>query len=72
VAPDPEASFAARYGLPGGRGEGRPMPPPRPVYAQPAAPAAAAASRGGLPPALDEKQLKVTLTLCAVKLLPSK
>ena len=72
AAPDPEASFAARYGLRGGRGEGRPMPAPRPVYAPPAAPAAAAASRGGLPPALDEKQLKVTLTLCAVKLLPSK
>ncbi len=35
---------------------------------QPAAPA----NRGGLPPALDEKQLKITLTLNVVKLLPLK
>jgi hypothetical protein len=72
VAPDAEAAFAERYGgLPGGRSERRPMPAPRPVYAQPVAPAVAPASRGGLPPALDEKQLKVTLTLYAVKLVPS-
>jgi hypothetical protein len=66
----PEAAFAARYGPGGGRGEARPAPPPRQYYPQPAAPAPA--SRGGLPLVLDEKQLKVTLTLCAVKLLPSK
>jgi len=71
VMPDAEAAFAERYGTPGGRGmERRPMPAPRPAYTQPAASAVAPASRGGLPLALDERQLKVTLTLCAVKLLP--
>ena len=71
VMPDAAAAFAERYGTPGGRGEERrPMPTPRPAYTQPVAPAVAPASRGGLPPALDERQLKVTLSLCAVKLLP--
>jgi hypothetical protein len=51
-------------------------PAPAPVYApQPYAGAAApggaaAAGRGGLPTVLDEKLLKVTLTLDVVKLLP--
>jgi hypothetical protein len=37
-----------------------------------AAPTGASASRGGLPLALDEKQLKVTLVLEAVKLVAAK
>ena len=65
-----EAAFAARYGL-GAGGPGREAPPPRPVqqYVQTYAAPAASANRG-LPIALDEKQLKVTLVLNAVKLLP--
>jgi hypothetical protein len=66
----PETAFASRYGLGGGRGESRPAPA-RPVYAQPVpVPAPTSTSRGGLPLALDEKQLKVTLMLNAVKLIP--
>jgi hypothetical protein len=61
---------AARYGLrPGGRGA--PPPPPQPVMPQPVynpGPVVPAASKGGLPTALDEKQLKVTLALVVVKL----
>jgi hypothetical protein len=40
------------------------------VYAQPVP--AAPANKGGLPLVLDEKQLKVTLMLNVVKLIPSK
>jgi hypothetical protein len=40
------------------------------VYQPP--PAAPAANKGGLPLALDEKQLKVTLMLNVVKLVPPK
>jgi len=74
VTPDPEAAFAARYGLGGGRRGETVRPPitPRPAPVSPAAPTGASASRGGLPPALDEKQLKVTLVLNVVKLLPAK
>ena len=72
-----------RYGSGGGRGEGGPGPGrgyPQPggypnPYAPPANPAPAApssASRGGLPTVLDEKQLKVTITLDVVKLTPAK
>lgn len=72
VAPDQDA-FAARYGLGGRRGETvRPPIAPRPVYQPPVAPMGASPGRGGLPPALDEKQLKVTLVLTVVKLLPAK
>jgi hypothetical protein len=42
------------------------------VYAQPAPLAAPSANKGGLPLVLDEKQLKVTLMLNVVKLVPSK
>lgn len=70
------AAFQRRYGLgPGGRGGGRPgmnpmpaqpMPQPQPVYTpQPVAPQPAK-----LQTVLDEKQLKVTLLLNVVKLLP--
>jgi hypothetical protein len=52
---------------------------PTPGYpTAPAAPAyrgygqAAPAARGGLPTVLDEKQLKVTLNVDVVKLLPPK
>jgi hypothetical protein len=65
-----EASFAARYGMRGGAAPAPARPvyvPPAPVYT-PAAPA----SRGGLPPALDEKRLRITLAVYAVKLIPSK
>jgi len=62
--------FAARYGL---RGRApRPTPPLQVTAPPPVAPLAAQPSRGGLQLALDEKQLKVTLMLEAVKLLPRK
>lgn len=69
-APRPaEDPFAARYG----GGSKRYAPPPQqPVYApQPVNVNAAVAPRG-LPTVLDEKLLKVTLTLDVVKLLPAK
>jgi len=66
----PEAMFARRYGM-RGPGGGRLGPgglmQPRPAYVPPVAPAPAPANRGGLPLALDEKQLKITLMLNAVK-----
>ena len=66
-----EAAFADRYGR-GGRGAYRP-PAPQP-YVPPtvAAPGPSPVSRGGLPLALDEKRLRVTLALNVVKLVPSK
>ena len=75
----PEAALARRYGGlrggPGGRygpgGMGGFMPPRQP-YVPPVAPVPAPASRGGLPVALDEKQLKITLMLNAVKLISPK
>jgi hypothetical protein len=78
-----EAEFANRYGLGGRGGRGAGMGgvplrtgPPAPVYAPPASvPAYGAGNlqgRGGLPTVLDEKQLKVTMSLEIVKLLPSK
>jgi hypothetical protein len=64
-----EAAFAARYGL---SPRAAPRPPPyQQPYVQPAAAASSAANRGGLPLALDEKQLKVTLMLNVVKLKPA-
>jgi len=66
----PEAMFARRYGMRGpggGRLDPRAYMMPRPVPVQPVAPAPAPASKGGLPIALDEKQLKITLMLFAVK-----
>ena len=65
-----EAAFNARYGLGGGRAA--PRPPAQPTYSQPVASAPAPANRGGLPLALDEKQLKVTLMLYVVKLVSPK
>ena len=56
----PGMAFSERYGSRGG-----PFPAAQP-YVPPVAPAAPA-SRGGLPISLDEKQLKVTLMLIAVK-----
>ncbi len=63
--------FARRYGPggPGGRGPVPVAPPPQQVYVAPRAPAPG--NRGGLPTALDEKQLKVTMTVMAVKLMPA-
>jgi len=74
TAPDRPVSaaerFAQRYGLrPGGRG---PRPPPQPQPSAYVPPPVAPANRGGLPIALDEKQLKVTLMLNAVKLVSPK
>jgi len=67
-----ERAMQSRYGPggPSGRGEGgRPRyQPPPPVTP---APAPAPAAHGGLPTVLDEKQLKVTMTVDVVKLLPT-
>ena len=80
--PSPAASaqaeadaFRRRYGLsPGSRaGEGGAAPinrNPFPVAPPPAAVATAPATKGGLPTVIDEKQLKVTMTLHVVKLIP--
>lgn len=74
-----QAAFAARYGLGGQqnlggvayRGLGA---APAPVYAPPptGVPGVAPANKGGLPTVLDEKLLKITLSLYFVKPLPSK
>lgn len=66
-----EARFAARYGLSGPRYTPRPAQPRYypPTYVQPVA---QPVNKGGLPPALDEKQLKITLMINVVKLLPLK
>lgn len=63
-APMRPGGFEDRYGL---RGR-RPPPPPvaQPTYVP--QPVTAARARGGLPTALDEKQLKVTIVLVVVKL----
>jgi hypothetical protein len=58
---------ASRY-YPGGY----PNPYGAPPTAPAAAPATAGAARGGLPVMLDEKQLKVTMGVSVVKLLPKK
>ena len=64
----PTAAFAARYG----RLAGRSRPPPRQLHRPAGRRRPPAANRGGLPLALDEKQLKVTLMLNVVKLVPPK
>ena len=63
--------MAQRYGL-RGRGPGRPTPPPVAAPPPMAAAAPVPAGRGGLQIALDEKQLKITLMLEAVKLVSRK
>jgi hypothetical protein len=81
VAAEPAAAetYNRRYG--GGTGPGvggvplRGPAPATPAYGYPtAAPGAAAIASGprGLPTVLDEKQLKITLALDVVKLLPAK
>jgi hypothetical protein len=79
TAPGPmsQESMMRRYGMRGaggGRLDPRAMMPPRPTYTPPppVAPVPAPASKGGLPVALDEKQLKITLMLNAVKLISPK
>ncbi len=59
--------FSRRYGT----GPARPAytPPPQPQPQVVAPPVRTTTSRGGLPTALDEKQLKVTMTIVVVKLL---
>jgi hypothetical protein len=69
--------FRDRYGVgpggsTGGRSFGQPTPPP-PTPVLPTGPAVApTVSKGGLPTVLDEKQLKVTMMVSAIKLVPSK
>lgn len=85
--PDAEAAsaFARRYGLggPGPLSRGaaeRGLPPPRPMpqptppptYMTPGVPQQPAAGKGGFQTVLDEKQLKVTMNLEIIKLLPTK
>jgi hypothetical protein len=87
MANDAERAYRSRYGLPsggdryGGGGipggvQYRPLAPGQPAYTPPAPAAAqpttAPTGRGGLPTILDERQLKVTLNLVLVKLLPPK
>ena len=83
-----QSAMMRRYGgMMGGRGGGgatdsaalggiayREMsttPPPQ-VYVAPSPTGPAASARGGLPTVLDEKQLKLTMNLLLIKLLPSK
>ncbi len=75
---------AAMPGMPGGGARGgialRPLGAANPAFTPPApayypgrpTPGQAAAQRGGLPTVLDERQLKITMTLQIIKLLPSK
>ena len=68
------AAFQQRYGIRpggGGRGVGRANPTPQPqqpTYAAPVAVAPTTQGKGGLQTVLNEKQLKVTLTISVVKL----
>jgi hypothetical protein len=66
-----EDAYLSRYGL-RGRPRPAPVPQPVPVYPQPMQVMPPTANRGGLPLALDEKQLKVTLMLYVVKLASPK
>jgi hypothetical protein len=69
-----EAAFRSRYGIGPGGMKGSYAPPPvvQPMP-QPVAPGVAPAPpKGGLTTVLDERQLKVTLQLSLVKLLPPK
>lgn len=81
AAQNPEAAMASRYG--GGQAArggialrplGVPGQPAMPAYTPPpaygAAQPGAAPQRGGLPTVLDEKQLKITMTIQIIKLLP--
>ncbi len=81
--PGPPPAYTRRYGPggPGGRGSdfgGVPLrtgPAPAPTYnySAPTVPASAVpVGPRGLPTVLDEKQLKITLSLEVVKMLPSK
>src|ERR1022692_4103327 len=73
AAASAEAAFNARDGIGGGRPAATGAPPPHATHSPTdAAPAPAPANRGGLPLALDEKQLKVTLMLYVVKLVSPK
>ncbi len=69
MAAEAPMSFAERYER-GGRAGAPPPPPAQVRYIQPTARVTSPASRGPVPPALNEKQLKVTLMLNVVKLLP--
>ena len=75
VAPPPVPRAAdpllSRYG-PSAKRYAPTPPPPQPAYATQPASAPASAVPHGLPTVLEEKLLKVTLTLDVVKLLPPK
>ena len=76
AAERPVDDFAARYGLGAARGAPAAPAPAAPTryryrYPRRTTTTAQASSRGGLPVALDEQQLKVTLMVYAVKLLPA-
>jgi hypothetical protein len=65
-----EEAFARRYGLEGPAVPRFPQPPPRqPIYA-PQPTLGTVSGRGGLPTVLNEKQLRVTLVVDVIKLLP--
>jgi hypothetical protein len=70
---DAAAAFARRYGIsPGGR-RGAPAPvAPQQTYVAPVLVAPTTQSKGGLQTVLNEKQLKVTLTIAVVRLLPPR
>ena len=73
------AAFRSRYGVGGGqstlggiqyRGLGDSTPSPTYVSPTPGLPGAAPTAKGGLPTVLDEKLLKITLSIYIVKPLP--
>jgi hypothetical protein len=71
------ARFRQRYGIGGGAASRYGVQPAAPQPQQPQTvylpqPTTATASKGGLQTVLDEKQLKVTLMLTVVKLIPPK
>lgn len=72
--PGGEPGGAAAGGIPlrmPGAAPGYTPPPVAPAYpATGTAPAASAAAKGGLPTVLDEKQLRITMLVQVVKLLP--
>jgi hypothetical protein len=72
VVPGQEGITPVPGGYPPGAYPGYPPGAYPPGAAPGVAPGAAPTTRGGLPTVLDEKQLKVTMVVCVVKLLPKK
>jgi hypothetical protein len=65
-----EDAFRARYGLGPSRGPTTPTPPPPVFQPQPTPGGPQPVAKGGLQTVLDEKQIKVTMLLHVVKMLP--